>query len=61
MTTSHFRTITAVVKVQDDSDLRYPGVAMVRAHEALEAHGFTVARIRNAHNDTGDLPAEVTR
>lgn len=58
---SHFRTITAVVKVQDDSDLRCPSYAVERASEALEAHGFTVARIRNAHNETGDLPAEVNR
>jgi hypothetical protein len=25
---SHFRTITAVIEVADDSDLRYPGFAM---------------------------------
>lgn len=54
--THHFRTITAVIQVDDASDLRYPGFAMETARKALEAGGFTVVRCRNEHNDTGDLP-----
>jgi hypothetical protein len=53
---THFRTLLAVVEVEDDSELQYPGVAVNRAHDALEAAGFTVVTIRNEHNEDGDLP-----
>lgn len=53
---THFRAITAVVEIEDDSDLRYVGYAMEHARKALEAGGFTVRGIRNAHNEDGELP-----
>jgi hypothetical protein len=53
---SHFRTPTVVVEIEDGSDLRYPGYAMERARIALEAEGFTGVRVRNAPNETGELP-----
>ncbi len=53
---SHFRTLTAVVEIDDESDLRYPGYAMERARMALEAEGFTGVRVRNAPNETGEMP-----
>jgi hypothetical protein len=57
---SHFRTLTAVVEIKDDSELRYPGYAMERARMALEATGFTNPRVRNAPNPTGDMPPHRT-
>lgn len=56
----HFRTITAVVEVDDASDLSDPGFAVDRARRGLESAGFTVRTIRNAHNDTSRLPAQET-
>lgn len=53
---SHFRTLTAVVEIPDDSELRYPGYALEVARTALEAAGFTNPRIRNAPNMTGEMP-----
>lgn len=55
---SEFRTITAVIQVEEGSDLRYPGYAAERARKALEAYDFTVVRLRNAPNETGDLPQQ---
>lgn len=53
---SHFRTLTVVVEIPDDSELRYPGYAMERARIALGAEGFRNPRVRNAPNLTGDMP-----
>ncbi|GIF14827.1 hypothetical protein [Actinoplanes teichomyceticus] len=56
---SHFRTITAVVQIDDDSDLRGPGYAVETARRGLESSGFTVLRIRNEHNYSGEqLPED---
>lgn len=53
---SHFRTLTAVVEIPDDSALRYVGHAHDTAHKALESAGFTVVRLRNEHNGSGEMP-----
>jgi hypothetical protein len=54
--TIHFRTLTAVVEVDDDSELRYPGIAHDVARSGLEAAGFRNVRLRNAPNYTGQMP-----
>jgi hypothetical protein len=54
---SHFRTITAVVEIDDASGLRYPGSATEAARTALMAAGFKVPSIRNGHNEKGELPS----
>lgn len=51
-----FRTITAVVEVDDTSDLRYVGYATEVACKSLESAGFLNVRVRNTPNDTGDMP-----
>lgn len=53
---SHFRTLTAVVEIADDSELRYPGYAGEIARKALESAGFANPRVRNAPNLTGEMP-----
>jgi len=53
---SHFRTITAVVEIQDDSELRHTGSALLRARYGLEDAGFVVWTVRNEPNQSGDLP-----
>lgn len=53
---SHYRTITAVVEIPDDSALRYTGHALTVASTALESAGFTVLAMRNEHNEDGELP-----
>lgn len=55
---SHFRTLTVVVEVEDDSPLRYPSFAGEKAREALEGAGFRNARVRNAPNPTGEMPGQ---
>lgn len=52
----HFRTITTVVEIEDDSDLRYFHIALDVTGEALKSAGFTVLGMRNEHNESGDLP-----
>ncbi|GGN39694.1 hypothetical protein FHR83_006662 [Actinoplanes campanulatus] len=55
--THHFRTLTAVVRIDDDSDLRHTAYALKVAREALTNAGFSVDGMRNTPNDTGELPA----
>ncbi len=57
--THHFRTLTAVVSIDDDLDLRYPGYAMEVTRRALEALGFQDVQLRNAPNPTGAMPAHI--
>jgi hypothetical protein len=53
---SHFRTLTVVVEIDGDSELRYCGYAAEVAHRALEEAGFVNPRVRNEPNDDGEMP-----
>jgi len=53
---TEFRTITAVVQIDNHSELRYPGFALEHADTVLRSAGFVVTRIRNEPNETGELP-----
>ncbi|GAA0495227.1 hypothetical protein Ade02nite_19020 [Paractinoplanes deccanensis] len=53
---SHFRTLTVVAEIPDESDLRYCGYAAEVARKALEQAGFVVSRVRNEHNEDGEMP-----
>ncbi len=52
---SHVRTLTVVVEIGDDSDLRYVGYAGEVARKALESAGFGNPRVRNEPNETGEM------
>ncbi len=54
---SHFRTLTVVVEIPDDSDLHYVGHATDVAHKALEQAGFVNPRVRNEPNEGGEMPS----
>lgn len=55
---NHYRTLTMVVEIPDDSDLSGPGYAIAIARQTLESKGFTCVRLRNAPNETGLLPSD---
>lgn len=57
---SHFRTFTVVAEIADDHELRSPGLATAKVHDQLAPLGFLSIRVRNEHNETGEMPPWVS-
>ena len=53
---THFRTFTVVAEIDNNSDLRYVGSASMRVEEMLKSLGFVSVRVRNAPNESGEMP-----